>query len=213
MFRFDCPLYPIVDTLGDPQLDPVAIAAGLIGAGVPLLQLRWKQPGMRQFVEVARVLRALTVRAGVRFIVNDRVDVARLVAADGVHLGQDDLPVAAARELLGPSAIIGLSTHNLSQAVAAERSGAADYIGFGPMYATTSKEHPDPIQGVEGLQAARRQVGLPIAAIGGITTSRVPEVLRAGADAVAMIGEIVRAPDIGARVAAILSGAKAVRRG
>jgi thiamine-phosphate pyrophosphorylase len=133
-------------------------------------------------------------------IINDRPDIARLVDAAGVHLGQEDVPVAAARRVLGPDKIIGFSTHNVTQAEAAARESIADYIGFGPIYPTRSKERPDPVQGIDGLRQIRARVALPIVAIGGITAAAMSEVLAAGADAVAMIGEIVHAQDIEAKV-------------
>jgi thiamine-phosphate pyrophosphorylase len=145
----------------------------------------------------------------VRLIINDRADVARLVDAAGVHLGQDDLPARAAREILGPNKIIGFSTHNIAQAEAAAREGIADYIGFGPIYPTTTKEHADPVQGLEGLRLVRSHVKLPIVAIGGIAAGTMRDVLAAGADAVAMIGEIVRAEDVSAKVRALLRNAPA----
>ncbi len=147
----------------------------------------------------------LTDRAGARLIINDRVDVAKLVGAAGVHLGQDDLPVAAARSLLGPTAIIGFSTHNLDQVTAAARAAVADYIGFGPIFPTTSKERLDPLQGLAGLRHIRPHIRLPIVAIGGITEAQAAEVLATGADAVAMIGAIVRAADATAAVRGLLA--------
>ena len=158
----------------------------------------------RELVAVARQLRALTTRHSALLIINDRTDVAKLVDADGVHLGQDDLPPAAARAILGPDKIIGLSTHSLDQAQAAARAGIADYIGFGPIYATTTKEHPDPVQGLAALRVVRRHVHLPIVAIGGITAATMRDVRDAGADAVAMIGDIVGAADVRGKVASLL---------
>ena len=203
-FAFPSRLYPIIDTLGDPRRSHVELAAALVGAGVRFLQLRVKERPTARFVDLARAVRAVTSRAGARLIINDRVDVARLVDAAGVHLGQDDLPVAAARQILGPGAIIGCSTHTLGQAVDAAQTGLADYIGFGPIYPTGSKANPDPVQGVEGLRTVRARVRLPIVAIGGITAATMDEVLGAGADAVAMIGEIVRASDVAATVRGLL---------
>ncbi len=197
-------LYPIVDTLGDPALSHVDLAAAMLEAGVRLLQLRVKDRPTREFVDLARAVKAVADRHGARLIVNDRADIAKLIDAAGVHLGQEDLPAQAAREILGAEKIIGVSTHNLEQAETAARAGIADYLGFGPIYATTSKERPDAVQGVEGLRLVRGRVRLPIVAIGGITVRTMPEVLAAGADAVAMIGEIVRAQDVGAKVRAVL---------
>ncbi|MGD0947128.1 MAG: thiamine phosphate synthase [Candidatus Binatia bacterium] len=199
-------LYPIIDTLGDPELSHVSLAQTMLDAGVRFLQLRIKDQPTRRFVEIARRVKAVTDRYHAQLIVNDRTDMAKMVDAAGVHLGQEDLPVSAAREILGPNKIIGLSTHNSAQAEAAARQGIADYIGFGPIYPTASKERTDPVQGLEGLRLIRSRVGLPIVAIGGITAQTMPDVLAAGADAVAMIGDIVRAGDVGAKIRALLEG-------
>jgi len=204
-FRFPRRLYPIVDTLGDEQRAYMELARAILAAGAPFVQLRVKDLATGVFVEVARQVKALSDAAGAQLIINDRADIARLVDAAGVHLGQDDLPVDAARAILGREKIIGLSTHNLAQAEAAARTGLVDYIGFGPVFATTSKERPDPLQGLDGLRRVRRAVSLPIVAIGGITAATLPAVLDAGADAAAMIGEIVRAHDITATVRHLLA--------
>jgi thiamine-phosphate pyrophosphorylase len=204
MFSFPHRLYPIVDTLGDPRLSYVALAQAMLDAGVRLLQLRVKEQPTGRFVEIARAVKAAADRAGALLIINDRSDIAKLIDAAGVHLGQDDLPVAAAREILGPNKIIGVSTHNVAQVDAAARAGAATYIGFGPIFPTASKTRPDPVQGVEGLRQLHRRGALPIVAIGGISAQTMPAVLAAGADAVAMIGEIVRADDVRGTVRRLL---------
>ena len=201
---FPSPLYPIVDTLGDPARSHVALAEAILAAGAPLLQLRAKDVPTGRFVEIARAVKVIADRHRAQLIINDRADIARLIDAAGVHLGQEDLPVAAARQILGPGKIIGLSTHNLAQAEAAARAGIADYVGFGPIYPTNTKERPDPVQGLEGLRQVRSRVSLPIVAIGGITAATMRDVLAAGADAVAMIGEIVRAADVEATVRSLL---------
>jgi thiamine-phosphate diphosphorylase len=133
------------------------------------------------------------------FIVNDRADITLAVDADGVHVGQEDLPLAAARKVLGPNKIIGVSTHDPQQAQTAERDGA-DYIGFGPMYGTTTKATGYTVRGLDQLREIRAIVRLPIVAIGGITTERASATLTAGADAVAMISDLVLATDIAAKV-------------
>lgn len=204
-FAFASTLYPIVDNLGDTRRTHADIAAAMLGGGARLLQLRVKNLTTREFVEIARQVKRMTDTAGAALVINDRADIAALVDATGVHLGQDDLPAEAARALLGNDKLIGLSTHNLAQAEAAARLGVADYISFGPIFATASKDNPDPVQGIEALRAVRRLVCLPIVAIGGITAATMPQVLGAGADAVAMIGEIVRAPRIEEKVRALLA--------
>jgi thiamine-phosphate pyrophosphorylase len=203
-FSFPARLYPIADTLGDPQRSYVDLAEAILAGGAPLLQLRVKEQPTARFVEIARAVKIAADRRSARLIINDRADIAKLVDAAGVHLGQDDLPPAAARALLGPHKLIGLSTHTLDQALAAARAGVTDYIGFGPIFRTTSKPRPDPTQGLDGLRAVRARVALPIVAIGGITARTMDEVLAAGADAVAMIGEIVRATDVAGTVRALL---------
>lgn len=205
LFPFPSRLYPIIDTLGDPQRSHVELARAVLAAGAPLLQLRVKDCPTGEFVEIARAVKALADATQAQLIINDRADVAKLVDAAGVHLGQTDLPLAAARQILGPGKIIGYSTHTIAQAEAAARAGIADYIGVGPVYATASKQHPDPVIGLDGLRTARSRITLPIVAVGGITAATMRAVLSAGADAVAMIGEIVRAADVEATVRALLA--------
>lgn len=205
-FSFPARLYPIIDTLGDPALSYTALTQAVLDAGVRFLQLRVKGEPSGRYVAIARAVKALTDRAGAQLIINDRADIARLVDAAGVHVGQDDLPPAAARAVVGAGKIVGFSTHNLDQIVRAAADGAIDYVGFGPVYATGSKVDPDPVVGLEGLCLARAAVRVPIVAIGGITQGTLRAVLAAGVDAVAMIGEIVRASDVTARVREVMRG-------
>jgi thiamine-phosphate pyrophosphorylase len=172
-----------------------------LAGGATAVQLRRKQELGRRFVELGRVVRQLTREAGALFFVNDRVDVAMLVDADGVHVGQDDIRCQEARRLLGPDKIIGVSAETVEQAVAAEREGA-DYLGVGAVYPTKSK--PDAAYtGIEGLRAIRAAVSLPVVAIGGIDAERAPEVLAAGADGVAVVSAVMSAPDPRAAAAAL----------
>lgn len=159
---------------------------------------------MRQAYERGMLLRVAARELGVTFLVNDRCDLALAVDADGVHLGQDDLPVSDARRILGSRKIIGLSTHNPAQVSAAAET-EADYIGFGPVFATSSKENPDPVVGLEGLRAVRSLTTLPIFAIGGITAERYPDVLKAGADGAAVISAILSAADVAKTVRSFLT--------
>lgn len=205
-FRFPAPIYPIVDADDRWPHAPLDQLDAMLQAGVPLVQLRVKRLPVGAFVELARAARARTAAAGSRLIINDRVDVALLVEADGVHLGQDDLPPEAARALLGPGTIVGFSTHNLDQALRAAAHGVADYIGFGPVFATSTKENPDPVVGLAGLADVRRAVALPIVAIGGIGRAEFAAARAAGADAVAMIGAIVGAADIAGTLRDLLAG-------
>jgi thiamine-phosphate pyrophosphorylase len=191
-FTFPDALYPIADA-GSCR-DVVALAEAILAGGARLLQLRAKDASTRELVALARAVQARAVRAGALLILNDRADVARLVGT-GVHLGQDDLPPAAARAILGPDAVIGVSTHNLAQLDAAVEAGAADYLAFGPIFATRSKANPDPALGLAELAAARARCPLPLVAIGGITAASIRAVRAAGADAVAVIGAIASAAD------------------
>ncbi len=194
-FRFPVPVYPIVVPSAAGGRSPLALAEAMLEAGIRFLQLRVKNAPTRTLVEIARAVRAAAESHGAQLIINDRADVARLVDAAGVHLGQDDLPPRAARRLLGASKIIGLSTHSLAQARAALRAGGLDYLAFGPIFPTQSKEDPDPAQGIHGLREVRHICPLPLVAIGGISSANLAEVLQAGADAVAVIGAIANADD------------------
>jgi thiamine-phosphate diphosphorylase len=194
-FVFPSCLYVIVDPAGVAGRNHLELARAALAAGVPLLQLRMKHADTREFIDCARAMRALCTQRGAKFLVNDRVDIAVLVDADGVHLGQDDLSPSLARHWLGKEKIIGWSTHNLAQAKAAQVAGLVDYIGVGPIFPTSTKERPAPVLGLDGLREIRATVDLPIVAIGGITPETAREVLAAGADAVAMIGAIAHAPD------------------
>ncbi|HJU28372.1 MAG TPA: thiamine phosphate synthase [Candidatus Binataceae bacterium] len=193
--------YAMVDTAGGHE--PVALAQILLDAGVRVLQLRLKDAGSRDFLAAAREIARRCRPRGAMLIVNDRADIARLAEADGVHVGQDDLPLEAARAIIGEDRIVGVSTHSIEQARAAE-AGGADYIGFGAIYSGGLKNVAN-AQGLERLRAVRAAVAIPIVAIGGITETSLPEVLDAGADAAAIITDVVRAPDIAAKVIAIMS--------
>ena len=196
------PLYAIVDPL-DTGRDPVELARSLLAGGARLVQLRLKGATSRDTHAAAERIAPLARAAGALFLVNDRPDIARAVGADGVHLGQDDLSIEAARRVLGAAAAVGVSTHDLDEARAAEDAGA-DYIGVGPIYATGSKTSALPPRGLELIRAVRAAVRCPIVAIGGITPATAPAVRAAGADAVAMIAALVRAGDPGEAVSRTL---------
>src|SRR5688572_24686472 len=179
--------------------DDERLARTLLGAGARVLQVRLKPPGRRvgtgELLAVARRARGWCDEAGAALVVNDRVDVALAAGADGVHLGQTDLPLRAARKITG-ALVIGVSTHDLRQVELAVASGA-DYLGFGPVFATTTKEHPDPVQGVTGLRAAVAIArGIPVVAIGGITPAQAAAVYGAGAAAICAIGAVNGAADV-----------------
>jgi len=179
-------VYPITDVSisGLSHAEQVALLAG---SGATLVQIREKHAPPLQFYEQAKAAMAVAREHGVQIIINDRVDVALAVGADGVHLGQDDLPPEAARRLLGDNAVIGCSTHSLSQALEVTKL-PVDYIAIGPIFQTSTKENPSPVVGLDGLRVVREAIGkLPLVAIGGITPANIEEVIEAGADAVAMI--------------------------
>lgn len=155
--------------------------------GATFVQLREKHLSPREFYREAEDALRVARELGVRLIINDRADIALALAADGLHLGQDDLLPAAARKLLGERAVIGFSTHNIEQAREAMRL-PVDYLAIGPIFPTSSKENPDPVVGLEGLRRVRQLVGqIPLVAIGGISPENAREVLAAGADSVAVI--------------------------
>jgi len=185
------PLYVILDAALLPS-DPIELTKKLLDAGARLFQYRDKTPSSRELLHASQAL-CLTVRQhGGTFLVNDRADISRLAGASGVHLGQDDLSVAAAREVVGTSCLIGLSTHNLPQFEAAVES-SADYIAVGPIFPTTGKHNPDRVVGVDFVRAARKLTTKPIVAIGGITLERARQVIDAGADSVAVISDVLKA--------------------
>ncbi len=196
-------LYLIVDPL-DTGRDPLTLAQAMLAGGARLLQLRLKhETETRRFLAHAAAIREVTAAAGATFVINDRADIAAAVRADGVHLGQDDLPIEAARRLLGPQALIGLSTHDEHQLDVAAHTSAT-YLSLGPIFSTTSKANPDPVVGIDRLATARQMVGRPLVAIGGITAATAASTLATGADAIAVISEIVRAPDVERATAELL---------
>ena len=193
-------LYPIIDT-EYVALDKAArVAETILNAAsgrVRILQLRAKKSPAGALIKASRELRDVTLKAGALFIVNDRVDVALISKADGVHLGQDDIPVKEARKLLGMDRIIGLSTHNIEEALEAEQLGA-DYISFGPIFKTLTKKDarvPGGTQGLKKVSHALKDSNIPIVAIGGITRSSLSEVTASGASMAALISTILLAQD------------------
>lgn len=205
------PLYAIVDAGACKAvgLAPLDVAGAYLRAGVTMLQLRAKALGGADMLALADALTRMAAVSGARVVVNDRVDVARSASA-GVHLGQQDLPPAVARRILGAEALIGLSTHTSAELAAAVREDVS-YVAVGPVFATSTKVDPDPVVGLDGVrQAARaaRAAGLPLVAIGGISLSTARQVLEAGADSVAVISDLLRDPEqLEARARAFLSTA------
>lgn len=183
-------VYPITDTeiSGLLHADQVAI---LGEAGATFVQLREKNRQAFAFYNEAKTAVSIAAETGMTLIINDRVDIALALGASGVHLGQDDLPPEAARNLLGDKAIIGYSTHNVDQAIAA-RSLPVDYIAIGPIFETGTKANPDPVVGLDGLRAVRNAIGdMQLVAIGGITAANAPAVIEAGANSVALISALL----------------------
>ena len=169
-------------------------AQELVAAGVRLFQYRNKGASARELFESSRKLVSLLSSQGASFVVNDRPDVAALAGADGVHVGQDDLGVEEARRVVGLEKLVGVSTHNLEQFQHAAAS-SADYIAVGPIFATGTKSNPDPVVGTEFIRKVRLLTDKPIVAIGGLTLQRAPEIIEAGADCVAVISDILEAPE------------------
>jgi thiamine-phosphate pyrophosphorylase len=190
-------LYVILDAalLTIPESE---CARQLVDAGVRMLQYRNKTASSRDLLESSKRLASELLPQGLRFIVNDRADVAALADASGVHVGQEDLDVEEARVVIGESKLVGISTHNREQFEQAAAT-SADYIAVGPIFSTSTKSNPDPVVGTEFVRQVRPLTDKPIVAIGGITLERAAGVVQAGADSVAVISDILRAPDPGAR--------------
>lgn len=200
------PLYAIVDedVAARAGLDPVGLAERFLRGGARLLQLRAKRAPSGRLLEWARAIAARAREAGAAFVVNDRADVARM-AGCGVHVGQDDLPPAAVRRLAGPDVLVGLSTHTLAQIEAGLREPVS-YLAVGPVYGTATKETGYAAVGLDLVREAARRAGtLPVVAIGGITLERAPEVIAAGAAAVAVISDLVAGGDPEARARAFVA--------
>src|SRR6267378_6626875 len=190
-------LYVILDAalLTVPETE---CAQKLADAGVRLLQYRNKSASSGELFESSKRLASQLAPQGVTLVVNDRADVASVVNAAGVHLGQDDLSVEAARRIIGAEKWVGVSTHNRQQF---ERAAAtsADYVAVGPVFATSTKANPDPVVGIDFIRRVRAFTTKPIVAIGGITLARAAQVIRAGADSIAVVRDILCAADPGRR--------------
>jgi len=197
-------LYIILDPSVCPARHLVEVLTSAAEAGAGLFQYRNKTASMKEAYVEALALRQAAAKAGVIFIVNDRCDLALAVDADGVHLGQGDLPLDLARKVMGPDKLIGVSTHDPDQ-VRKTTAGKPDYLGFGPIFKPGSKQDHDPVVGLEGLRAMRGLTSLPVFAIGGIQINQTWEVMRAGANGVAVISAILKAPDISLAVKAFLA--------
>ena len=189
-----CPLlYGILDAaFSSTTKDLLAFADALVAGGCSLLQYRNKSGNARVMLDQARELRK-HLGSSVRLIMNDRADLCLAAGFDGVHVGQDDLSPEAVRAIIGPERWLGVSTHNPEQLREADLT-SADYLAIGPVFATSSKERPDPVVGLEGVRRARSLTRKPLVAIGGITRANAVSVIEAGADSVAVISELLREP-------------------
>jgi thiamine-phosphate pyrophosphorylase len=201
-------VYLILDpaVAGGRPLEEIAREA--LRQGIRTFQLRVKTPETGMLYGLASTLAPVIQAAAGMLIINDRCDVALAVGADGVHLGQEDLPVAEARALLGPQRIIGISTHTLAQALEAEAQGA-DYLGFGPIFPSSTKSNPEPVVGIERLREVRARVRLPIVAIGGINAGNIRMVADAGSEAPAVLSAVIAAPDPTHAIAELMTALQA----
>lgn len=197
-------LYIILDPHIFPGTDLVDIVQLTAKTGARIFQYRDKTASMKDALRQLRPLREVTADLQVLLIINDRCDLAKAIGADGLHLGQDDLSLSVARMQLGAGAIIGLSTHNLTQVQEASTQGA-DYIGFGPIFPTSTKHDHEPPVGVTGLRDIRRHTSLPVFAIGGITPSSVASLYEAGADGIAVASVLSEGPDLQTTVKSFLT--------
>lgn len=188
-------LYAILDAERLGERRPEDVCRALLDAGVLLFQYRDKRGTSREMFEAICALIPIIRQRGGLLIVNDRADVARVASADGVHLGQADLPAELARRVLEPGQWLGYSTHNLKQLRQADAS-TADYVAYGPIFSTASKDNPDPTVGLKGLAQAREVTSKPLVAIGGITVDNARKVIENGADSVAVISALLSAPNL-----------------
>lgn len=187
-------IYPITD-VSVSRLSHAEQCRRLIAGGAGVIQLREKNAAPREFYEAARASLSLAEEKNIKIIINDRADIAFALKSGGVHLGQDDLPPPEARKLLGKNAIIGFSTHSVEQAIEALKL-PVDYIAVGPVFATKTKQNPEKTVGLAGVERVRKAIGnFPLVAIGGITLENAARVFSAGADSLAVIGDLLCEPD------------------
>ncbi|HZM52002.1 MAG TPA: thiamine phosphate synthase [Vicinamibacteria bacterium] len=187
--------YPIVDAGRLRGRDPAFVVDSLARAGARLIQLRVKGLSDRRWLAMAGAALAAAHASGAHLVVNDRADIARIAGADGLHVGQDDLTGTDARTVVGPGVLLGVSTHNLEQ-LGAAATEAVDYLAIGPVFPTRTKDNPDPVVGLEMVRRARAATPRPLVAIGGITRANARSVVEAGADGVAVISDLLDAPDL-----------------
>jgi thiamine-phosphate pyrophosphorylase len=182
-------LHILTDTVLQSRFSHMEITRLAIVGGADTIQYRQKSGSTREMIEIARNMKRLCSEADVTFIVNDRLDVAIAAEADGVHLGQEDFPIPMARELLGEGRIIGGSAATLDEARKCLSEGA-DYVGFGPVYPTSSKDDAGPVSGIDTLKQVVEIIPVPIIAIGGVGAENIPDVMRAGARGIAVISAV-----------------------
>jgi thiamine-phosphate pyrophosphorylase len=190
---FDYSLYLVTDRTLSLGRTTCAVVRAAIAGGITVVQLREKDCTTREFIAEARLLKKLLLGTGIPLIINDRLDVALAIGADGLHLGQQDMTIADARRIAGPDMVIGISAESLDDALRAEAEGA-DYIGISPVFATTTKKDAATPLGLEGVRLIRKAVSLPLVGIGGITLDNAAEVIQAGGDGIAVVSAIVSAP-------------------
>jgi len=190
----DYSLYLVTDRGLARGRTTLEIVSPAVDGGASVVQLREKECSTRDFIEQALAIKEFLKDRAVPLIINDRVDVAQAVKADGVHLGQTDMPLETAKKILGDSMVIGISVESLQDAIEAEKGGA-DYLGVSPIYATPTKTDTAPPLGLEGLREIRKAVCLPLVGIGGLNRDNAAEVIRNGADGVAVVSTIVAADD------------------
>ncbi|MBN2301411.1 MAG: thiamine phosphate synthase [Lentisphaerae bacterium] len=171
----------------------IPIVKSALAAGVKLIQLREKNSTMRELINLGRTVRDMTARAGALLIINDRIDIAMAIGADGVHLGRNDLPTREARAI-APDMIIGASTHNRSEALSAEADGAS-YVNLGPVFPTKTKDHLDSFIGMEGVKEISKLLSIPFTVMGGIKKNHIPDLVSLGVRTIAVVTAVTAAPD------------------
>jgi thiamine-phosphate pyrophosphorylase len=192
--RIDWRLCFIADTEALAGMDVLEVIGQAVAGGATIIQLRTQKRQTRRFLQIGMEASQFLRPPKVPLIINDRVDMALACEADGVHLGQEDMPLPCARKILGEKKLIGITASTPAEAMAAENEGA-DYVGVGPIFTTSSKEDLPPLLGLDGLREIRAKIKLPILAIGGINVANVGQVMAAGADGVAVISAIASAPN------------------
>ena len=204
MKAIDWRLCLVADMAAAGKRDLVAIVQEAAAAGATIIQLRGKNCKTREFLALAVRIASFLKPKGIPLIVNDRADIALACEADGLHLGQQDIPLVFARKILGQNRLIGISVNTIEEAQTAEKEGA-DYVGVGPVYFTSSKDKLPTILGLEGLRSVRDKVHIPILAIGGLTAENARAVISAGADGIAVISAIMGEDDISEATKSLLS--------